>query len=671
MRPQALVLAYFLAAALLHPLLCQGAAAASTAASPSSIAAKLAMDGMVVDQGIDHLLIDQFHIKTRRTCMGPILPVTMPGMAVVRSELLRPAFGDASPSLGPSVINPCSCSYRWWQTLLIVLVLYSAWASPFALAMERAASPALVVAGLVVDVFFAADIVLSFFVAYRDASTHLLVTDRRKIASRYVRGPRFAMDVLSTIPLQTIFRLVNGKGDGLCGFLNLLRLWRLRRVNELFARLEKDIRFRYMWTRLIKLLCVTLFALHSAACIYLWMAFHYKVKELTWIGSQIHDFEDRSVWVSYVCAVYWSITTLTTVGYGDLHATNTGEMLFTIVFMLFNMGLTSYIIGNITNLVVHEAANTFKMRDMVQRVSVFGSTNKLPEATREQMMASVQLRFKTEEGQQQKMLSELPKAVRSGIAQHLFKGTVESCYLFQGVSSRLVSQLVAEVKAELFPPKTDIVLENESSTDCYIIVSGEVEALTTLEDGTQKHVMRIGPRGMAGEIGVMFNIPQPFTIRSRGLTEVVRISHSHLHQTIRSNTADGDIVSSNFVQYLDSPKMQVKEAAFVRDHLRNDGATVLGRVTMSDGSKETANKMPRRVEPKRVVIHEHFSDRTCTTLNRRPSGKLILLPDSLQDLMKVSEMKFGKAAIGVLTVEGAEVEDIEALRDGDHLFFCW
>ncbi|BAD87758.1 unknown protein [Oryza sativa Japonica Group] len=53
MRPQALVLANFLAAALLHPLLCQGAAAAS----PASIAGKLAMDGMAIDQGIDHLLV--------------------------------------------------------------------------------------------------------------------------------------------------------------------------------------------------------------------------------------------------------------------------------------------------------------------------------------------------------------------------------------------------------------------------------------------------------------------------------------------------------------------------------------------------------------------------------------------------------------------------------------
>ncbi|EAY75625.1 hypothetical protein OsI_03530 [Oryza sativa Indica Group] len=593
-------------------------------------------------------------------------------MAASRSELLRPAFGEPSPSLGPFVVNPHTCSYRWWQKFLIVLVLYTAWASPFELAMEKSASAALAVTELVVDAFFAVDIAVSFFVAYRDASTGLLVTDRKKIATRHLARPCLALDVASTIPLQMIYRIVSGKRQALYGFLNLLRLWRLRRVSKLFARLEKDIRFSYLWTRLIKLLYVTLFAVHFASCIYLWMAFHHKAKELTWIGSQFHGFEDRSVWFCYTCAVYWSITTLATVGYGDLHAANTGEMLFSIAFMLFNMGLTSYIIGNITNLVVHETTNTFKMRDMVQRTSVFGRTNRLPVAMREQMMESLQLRFRAEEQLQQEMLSELPKAVRSGIAQHMFRGAVQSCYLFQGVSDKLVLPLVAEMKAESFPPKADIILENEASTDCYIIVSGEVEVLTTLEDGTEKQVMRIGPRGMAGEIGVMFNIPQPFTIRSRKLTQLVRISHSHMVSTIRPNTADGVVVFSNFVLYLESLKVKAKETAFVRDHLRNGYSTVLGSATMFDvdESKESAHKMLPCKEPKRVSIHEHLLNGTGTALNGS-SGKLVILPDSMQDLMKLSEKKFGKAARGILTVGGAEVEDIEVIRDGDHLFFSW
>uniref|UniRef100_A0A0E0DA51 Potassium channel n=1 Tax=Oryza meridionalis TaxID=40149 RepID=A0A0E0DA51_9ORYZ len=590
-----------------------------------------------------------------------ILPVTMSPTMAARSELLRPAFGKVSPSLGRFVVNPHSCSYRWWHMFLIMLVLYLAWASPFELSMEKAASVALVVTDLVVDVFFAIDISISFFVAYRDTSTGLLITDRRKITTRYLKQPCFALDVASTIPLQIIYQFVTGKRQGLWGLLNLLRLWQLRCVSKLFARVEKDIRFSYLWTRLIKLLCVTLFALHFAACIYLWMAFNYKIKELTWIGSQIHSFEDRSF--CYTCAVYWSITTLATVGYGDLHATNIGEMLFSIAFMLFNMGLTSYIIGNITNLVARETSNTFKMRDMVQRVSEFRSMNQLPEAMREQMLASVQLRFRTEEQLQQEVLSELPKAVWSGVMKYLFKSAVESCYLFQGVSDGLIVQLVSKMKAKLFPPKANVILENETSMDCYIIISGEVEALTTLADGTEKHVKRIGPRGMAGEIG-------PFTIRSRRLTHVVRISHTHLLQAVWPNTADGYIMFSNFIQYLESLKVQTKEVAFVSGHLCNENSTVLRRATefAVDESKDATHKLLLCKEPKRVVIHEQLPNETGTTLYPSP-GKLVLLPDSMQELMKLSEKKFGKAARGILTVEGAEVEDIEVIRDGDHLFF--
>jgi potassium channel len=64
------------------------------------------------------------------------------------------------------------------------------------------------------------------------------------------------------------------------------------------------------------------------------------------------------------------------VGYGDLHAVNPGEMLLSVLYMLFNMGLTSYIIGHMTNLVVHAAATTFKMGSTVCHIQ-FNKPNKL------------------------------------------------------------------------------------------------------------------------------------------------------------------------------------------------------------------------------------------------------------------------------------------------------
>ena len=116
-----------------------------------------------------------------------------------------------------------------------MLVLYSAWASPFELALERAATTPLLVADLVADAFFAVDIAASFSVAYFDRSANLFVDDRRKIAARCLTRPWFAMDVASTVPFHIIYRLVSGRSTGF-RYLNLLRLWRLRRVSKLFAR---------------------------------------------------------------------------------------------------------------------------------------------------------------------------------------------------------------------------------------------------------------------------------------------------------------------------------------------------------------------------------------------------------------------------------------------------
>lgn len=106
------------------------------------------------------------------------------------------------------------------------------------------------------------------------------------------------------------------------------------------------------------ILQVTLFAVHCAACFYYLLADRYPVPTSTWIGNYMADFHERSLWIRYVTSVYWSITTLTTVGYGDLHAENTREMIFNIFYMLFNLGLTAYLIGNMTNLVVHGTSRT-------------------------------------------------------------------------------------------------------------------------------------------------------------------------------------------------------------------------------------------------------------------------------------------------------------------------
>jgi len=145
--------------------------------------------------------------------------------------------------------------------------------------------------------------------------------------------------------------------------------------------------------------------------------------------------------------------------------------------MLFNLGLTAYLIGNMTNLVVHGTSRTRKYvssflstigwcrhltvilklglidifllcfglkRDTIQAATSFALRNQLPPRLQDQMISHLSLKFRTDsEGlQQQETLDALPKAIRSSISQYLFFNLVQKVYLFEGVSNDLIFQLV-------------------------------------------------------------------------------------------------------------------------------------------------------------------------------------------------------------------------------------
>ncbi|GJN24669.1 hypothetical protein PR202_gb12423 [Eleusine coracana subsp. coracana] len=446
------------------------------------------------------------------------------------------------PRLRRCIISPYDPRYRLWENSLIALVAYSAWMAPFELGFVPDPGGALAAADNAVDAAFAVDIALTFFVAYTDRRTFLLQDHPACIAWRYATS-WLALDVASTVPTQLSRRLLPPQARSY-NFFGMLRLWRLRRVGALFAHLEKDRKFSYFWVRCARLVCVTLFAVHSAGCLYYLLADRYPDPANTWLHTSMPDFHNESVWSRYVASLYWSITTLTTVGYGDMHAVNTREMLFTTFYMLFNLGLTAYLIGNMTNLVVHGTSRTRKYRDTIKAASSFARRHQLPGRLQEQMISHLSLKFRTDsEGLQQlETLDALPKAIRSSISHHLFFALVQNVYLFQGVSNDLIFQLVSEMHAEYFAPREDFILQNEAPTDFYIIVTGSVVAGTaTVGD-------------VVGEIGVLCYRPQLFTARTRSLSQLLRMDRTDFLRVVQSNAGDGAIIINNLIRYLKEKK---------------------------------------------------------------------------------------------------------------------
>ena len=124
---------------------------------------------------------------------------------------------------------------RIWETFLVILVLYTAWISPFEFGFIDRPSMPISFIDNVVNGFFALDIILSFFVAYLDRKTYLLVDEPKKIAKKYALSFRMIFDVISIIPSELIQKIFPASRRAY-GVFNMFRLWRLRRVSRLFSR---------------------------------------------------------------------------------------------------------------------------------------------------------------------------------------------------------------------------------------------------------------------------------------------------------------------------------------------------------------------------------------------------------------------------------------------------
>ncbi|XP_047308112.1 potassium channel AKT1-like [Impatiens glandulifera] len=464
--------------------------------------------------------------------------------------------------LNKYVIPPYHRVYRTWEMFLVILVGYTAWVSPFEFGFLDKPEGPLSVINNIVNGFFVIDIVLTFFVAYLDKCTYILVDDQRQIAWKYVTS-WFTFDIISIIPSELVMKMFP-PSLRMYGLFNILRLWRLRRVSAFFSRLEQDINFNYFWVRCAKLIFVTLFAVHCAGCFYYRLAADNNDPQNTWIGAYMHDFHERSLSVRYVTSIYWSITTLTTVGYGDLHAENTKEMIFIIFYMLFNLGLLAYIVGNMTNLVVHSTNKTKDFRDTIQAAVNFARRNHLPRRLEDQMVAHLSLKFRTDSEwlQQKETLDSLPKAIQSSISNFLFYSLVDKVYLFRGVSNDLLFQLVSEMKVEYFPPKEDVILRNEAPNDFYILVNGALE-LVFFKNGVEHVVGEAKIGDMCGEIGVLCYKPQLFTWRTKRLSQLLRMNRTMFIKIIQVNVGDWTIIRNNLLEHLKENKDPIMENVLI------------------------------------------------------------------------------------------------------------
>ncbi|TRY66180.1 hypothetical protein DNTS_028294 [Danionella cerebrum] len=263
-----------------------------------------------------------------------------------------PEYKLQSPRMDKLTILHYSPFKAVWDWLILLLVIYTAIFTPYTAAflLDReeqkrqqcgySCSP-LNVVDLIVDIMFIIDILINFRTTYVNLNEEV-VSHPGKIAVHYFKG-WFLIDMVAAIPFDL---LIFGSGSDdtttLIGLLKTARLLRLVRVARKLDRYSE-----YGAAVLMLLMCIFALIAHWLACI--WYAIgnvekSYLEQKIGWldnlelsIGKRTNTSDPGSgpsIKDKYVTALYFTFSSLTSVGFGNVSPNTNSEKIFSICVML-------------------------------------------------------------------------------------------------------------------------------------------------------------------------------------------------------------------------------------------------------------------------------------------------------------------------------------------------
>ena len=260
--------------------------------------------------------------------------------------LMKPAF----------VLHPKSKFVKSWNFFMIFILFYTATIMPYRVAfIDGSGFDIWWILDTVLNIIFFIDLILTCFTAFYDESNKL-VASLYKIFLRYLKG-WFFIDIFACFPLDVF---LEGKGENYNNLLRLLRLPRLYRLCKL-SKLLKYLRskqgsgniFEYLnlkesHLKFIGFFLTVIICSHVMACLFYFAAKYNEFSRDTWVFR--YGYIDDSSFDKYIASMYWTYTTLSTVGYGDITPCSNLEISLALMWMVFGICFFSFTIGSLASM---------------------------------------------------------------------------------------------------------------------------------------------------------------------------------------------------------------------------------------------------------------------------------------------------------------------------------
>ena len=200
---------------------------------------------------------------------------------------------------------------------------------------------------------FLIDILIIFNTGIYNEDYEMMV-DRSQIAKAYLKS-WFMIDIIAIIPfdlaIQTnatdMVRLSRlGRIYKVIKLLKLMRLIKLSKGKQtnLINNVQEFLRIDMAFKRIFMFSCYFLLTCHIVACCWI-ITGTYDESEESWIYGMRED----PIFEQYLTSFYFTITTVTTVGYGDISASTGLEKGICILIMMIGVMAFSFASGALAN----------------------------------------------------------------------------------------------------------------------------------------------------------------------------------------------------------------------------------------------------------------------------------------------------------------------------------
>ncbi|XP_016366444.1 potassium voltage-gated channel subfamily H member 5-like [Sinocyclocheilus rhinocerous] len=442
------------------------------------------------------------------------------------SDIL-PQYKQEAPKTPPHMILHYCTFKTTWDWVILILTFYTAIMVPYNVSFKTKQNNLVwLVLDSVVDVIFLVDIVLNFHTTFVGPGGEV-ISDPKLIRMNYLKT-WFVIDLLSCLPYDIINAFENVNEDpiadssavghlpaaahsprnatraedsvlpGLSSLFSSLKVVRLLRLGRVARKLDHYL--EYGAAVLVLLVCVFGLVAHWLACIWYSIGDYEVIDEATnsiktdsWlyqlaisIGTPYrYNASGSGQWEGgpskhtlYISSLYFTMTSLTTIGFGNIAPTTDGEKIFSVAMMMVGSLLYATIFGNVTTIFQQMYTNTNRYHEMLNNVRDFLKLYQVPKGLSERVMDYIVSTWAMTKGiDTEKVLSICPKDMHADICVHLNRQVFNEHPAFRLASDGCLRSLAVEFQTTHCAPGDLIFHAGESMDTLCFVVSGSLEVI--------------------------------------------------------------------------------------------------------------------------------------------------------------------------------------------------